>query len=387
MNWAGDLIQENIEETDTVLDLGCGIMQATLDFIPTYPNTRLKCKKLFGVDIHQPYLDFLNDLGIETLKWDLRDVPLPFEDKSYDNVILTDILEHLPHIEYVNKLIRESKRIARKKIIVLTPRKFTNNIKSINCPYPYKQNIEKNEFQRHHILIKKKYLKKNGFEVYRIGTSGKYLFGILKKCGDNKMSREMWNQKYIDGKVQVKAGLFENITRWVWDIINKYAEDDIKKECIDVGCGNLSFWRTKIFFLRPCKKYIGIDISDVIITKNVKKYFHKNKRFIYSSSGLYLDGLISKVVLCIDLLFHLLDDEEYVNTIINLCKYSSKWIILSNWYREPEDYDKDYQKYRDFNEYQYIFKEYGFKLIRICFVPNNEIGAIYVYKKVDENEC
>jgi len=168
MNWVGDLIQENIEETDTVLDLGCGIMQATLDIVPSYPKTILKCKKLFGVDIHQPYLDYLNDYGIETLKWDLRKVPYPFQDKSFDIVILTDILEHLENMEYVNKLIRESMRIARKKVIVLTPNKFSSNIKAIKNPYPYDQFKENNKYQRHHLLISRKYLEENGFKVKRI---------------------------------------------------------------------------------------------------------------------------------------------------------------------------------------------------------------------------
>lgn len=170
MNWVGDLIQENIEETDTILDLGCGIMQATLDIVPSYPKTKLKCKRLLGVDIHQPYLDYLNTLGIETLNWDLRKVPIPFKDKSFDIVLLTDILEHLDHMEYVNKLISESIRIARKKLIALTPIKFDNNIKAISNPYPYEQFKENNEFLRHHLLIKKEYLEKNGFKVEKKGT-------------------------------------------------------------------------------------------------------------------------------------------------------------------------------------------------------------------------
>ena len=60
MNWAGNLIQKEISKNDTVIELGCGIMQHLLDFVPTYHKTRLRCKSLSGMDINQEYLDFLN---------------------------------------------------------------------------------------------------------------------------------------------------------------------------------------------------------------------------------------------------------------------------------------------------------------------------------------
>jgi len=169
MNWVGDWIQNNIDENDTVLDLGCGIMQATLDIVPTYPKTKLKCKSLFGVDIYQPYLDVLDKLGIKTLKWDLTKVPYPFEDKSFDHIILTDIIEHLPSIETVNALIEESKRIARKKLFVLTPSEFFDNISTVDePPHPY-NSLGSNVYQEHKLFIEKDYLERHGFKVHKRG--------------------------------------------------------------------------------------------------------------------------------------------------------------------------------------------------------------------------
>ena len=200
-----------------------------------------------------------------------------------------------------------------------------------------------------------------------------------------KENREIWNRKYLQDKVFVKGGLFEYTTKWVWDIIEHHVKEDIRIKCIDIGCGDLSFWKYRLFHYRPCKNYIGIDISDFIIKENVKKF--PNRQFLNLSSSDYVEGLSSLVVLCMDLLFHIPDNCVYVNTIINLCEYSKKWIILSNWHKEPEKYNTDYQTYRNFDYYQYIFEHYGFKLMTMHKVPINNIGAIYVYKKVDENEC
>ena len=177
MNWVGDYIQDNIEETDTVLDLGCGIMQCTLDFVPTYPKTRLRCKELLGVDIYQPYLDYLNTLGVDTLKWDLINLPLPFEDNSFDIVLLNDILEHLPDIEDVDRLIAESFRIARMKVFYITPNYFFANIDGTHNPYPYDKFEGDNEYQKHHLFLDKKYLKEKGFMVF---SKGVHFYGFRK---------------------------------------------------------------------------------------------------------------------------------------------------------------------------------------------------------------
>lgn len=184
MNWAGDYIQKNIDETDTILDLGCGVMQSTLNIVKSYPDTRLKCKRLVGVDIHQPYLDFLSELEIENLKWDLRDVPLPFENKSFDIILFLDVWEHLPKIENVDNLIKEAERIARKKIFYVTPSVFFENILDFPNPYPY-DIFEDNKFQRHKILLDKKYLKGNGFRVLK---KGKHYYGFkkVKKVGSRR---------------------------------------------------------------------------------------------------------------------------------------------------------------------------------------------------------
>jgi len=164
MNWLGYLAQREISENDSVLDLGCGIMQATLDHIPSYPKTRLQCAKITGVDIHKPYLEWLNINypEIETLHWDLSKIPIPFQDKSYDIILLIDILEHLDSLEIVRNIISESNRIARKKIIVLTPKKFDPNLAATKNVW----GLGPNEYQKHRLNIKIEDLENLGFKVF-----------------------------------------------------------------------------------------------------------------------------------------------------------------------------------------------------------------------------
>ena len=48
MNWLGHLVQKEVSIFDTVLDLGCGIMQAT---------GGLQARSILGADLVDAYLD------------------------------------------------------------------------------------------------------------------------------------------------------------------------------------------------------------------------------------------------------------------------------------------------------------------------------------------
>ncbi|MHA1167619.1 MAG: methyltransferase domain-containing protein [Candidatus Hodarchaeales archaeon] len=186
-----------------------------------------------------------------------------------------------------------------------------------------------------------------------------------------------WDKRYKKGRKSRKG---KKGLSWVWDLIESYAQKQIRESCIDVGCGDQTFWKLH-YLTRTCKDYVGIDYSLDIINKNIKKY--KNRKFIHSNSSVFIPNIKSDVVLCIDLLFHIMNDEDYVKTLENLCKYSNLYIFLSNWYRKPEKYDESYQIYRNFDDYQHIFKENGFILVDDPNIPVNDTGKLYVYKLVD----
>src|SRR3972149_7740841 len=134
MNWAGRLVQKELENDYVVLSLGCGIMAEILDTLKSYPKDIIKCKNIIGLDIFKPYLDLLNERGIKTVNWDLRIFPYPFKDKEIDVILLMDVLEHIDK-DYHKMILDECERIARKKIIVLTPIKYFDNKKAVKNTY------------------------------------------------------------------------------------------------------------------------------------------------------------------------------------------------------------------------------------------------------------
>ena len=174
-----------------------------------------------------------------------------------------------------------------------------------------------------------------------------------------------WNHHYEAGGKSAEDDNYREPTRWKHDILNRFYTPG-KDTIIDVGCGDLQFWKDD---LTPGDKYTGIDISETIAAKNHEKY--PNQTFIAASSD-HTQNIKADVVICIDMLYHIMDDEVYLKTLGNLKKYAGSTILIYTWRKPPwsiarrvlmalvqfkntgqipQDWltsDGNYQKYRDF---------------------------------------
>lgn len=121
-----------LKTCDLVLDVGCGSW-----------SPLSKVKKHFyaeGIDIHKPSLEKANHSGVHD-KYRLGDVNKIdeyYQAKSFDAVIALDLIEHLSKSDGL-KLIKKMEKIARKKVILLTPNGFIRQDPLKNNPYQVHQ--------------------------------------------------------------------------------------------------------------------------------------------------------------------------------------------------------------------------------------------------------
>lgn len=213
---------------------------------------------------------------------------------------------------------------------------------------------------------------------------------------------EYWDRRYAHGGTS-GLGSVGKFRDWKWSVIEQEIApiDDV----IDVGCGDLTFWQNR---KRP-DQYTGIDISETIINRNRKVWPGAN--FICSSADVELQLKPSRIVFCLDVLFHIMDEETYCAILNNLASYSREWIFVYTWSRNPfistrsriqraiqysisghvhlalrqlRDKSSDglYQKYRHFDEYHDIFLRRGFELhSKHNAWELNDIGSLYCFRK------
>ena len=183
MNWLGDEIQKYVSHDDIVLDLGCGIMQATSD---TITKGSLSCKTILGVEIVEKYVDRIKE-KYPTIIGNVTDTSM-FANDSFDVVICIDVLEHLEKEEALH-VIGEMQRIARKHVIVYTPREFKANEENEDNAW----GMGKNEYQLHKCLVDENNLTSLGFKVSHPKKYSKK--GIIKiKSSDPSENFAVWSK-------------------------------------------------------------------------------------------------------------------------------------------------------------------------------------------------
>jgi len=107
-------------EVGSILDVGCGDGRITNRLATKYP-------RVVGVDISEAALQHVK---AETVKASVES--LPFKDGSFDLVLATELLEHLPKAIY-HKAIAEMKRVAKEWIVISVPWKEQLSIGQAYC--------------------------------------------------------------------------------------------------------------------------------------------------------------------------------------------------------------------------------------------------------------
>jgi len=348
MNWFGELIQKEITKNDSVLDLGCGIMQATTDVIE-YRKTRnpfknlrvIKCKSLLGCDMWRSYLDVAKKY-FPVVQISMNELDR-FVDESFDVVMCLDVLEHLELQEALNA-IENMKRIARKKLIIYTPSNFKTNEEHVENVW----NLGENRFQEHKSFLEPKLLKKLGFSI-SFPYPDKNTLGIFNKQDlegtENGIQQMKLNNKNTTDRTYEywKEAANGNLNKVMNKICDNYNKDDFnlnkdsiifnlnikfKKEDIvlDLACG---IGRTCKWVAPKVARYIGIDFIPAMIDKAriFNKDYQNAEFFVNDGKTLSSWDIPIDIVYCELAFQHMLKpvQQSYVKEIYRVLKQNGRF--------------------------------------------------------------
>lgn len=141
-------LQNELLGMRSILDVGCGARSPLADLKKTFYSV--------GVDIFEPSIKQSRKAKLhdEYILGDVMKLKTLLKQRKFDAVVALDIVEHLEKKDGW-KLLSEMEKVARKKIIILTPYGFTQQ-------HPY----EKNPYQIHKSGWYPKELEELGYKVY-----------------------------------------------------------------------------------------------------------------------------------------------------------------------------------------------------------------------------
>ena len=162
MTSLSQIIFENIDKDDIVLDIGCGIKDK-LHFV--------QCKEKI-------YLDAWEKVNPDILI-DLETNDLPFKNNCIDVILMIDFIEHLGK-NRGEEILKQAIKICKKKIILLTPLWWSDNINLVNDPTLW---CYGNEYDKHKSLWSVDDFNKLGKwgRVMNASDLDNYFLGILFK--------------------------------------------------------------------------------------------------------------------------------------------------------------------------------------------------------------
>lgn len=146
--------------TGIVADLGCGKgINGFLIRISRY----LQGAKLIGVEINNDYIDFCKEFNIYDQIIKKRLPSLPFQNKSIELILCTEVIEHLTRKDGI-KLLDEIDRTCNRRVIITTPNMYFKTMPG-------------DPDDRHLSLWTIQDFKSRGYKVYGLGLKMPLLWG------------------------------------------------------------------------------------------------------------------------------------------------------------------------------------------------------------------
>jgi len=152
-----------------------------------------------------------------------------------------------------------------------------------------------------------------------------WLHKIKKILGLPLDYKEYWDERYKAGFTS-GAGSYGDLAAFKADTINTFIEENSVKSVIEFGCGDGNQLK-----LMHYPKYLGLDIASSAVEKCRQSFSgDDSKSFrLYSPQFFSNNGLIqANLVVCLDVLYHIIPENEYIKTLDDIFSCSDNSVIL-----------------------------------------------------------
>jgi SAM-dependent methyltransferase len=191
-----------------------------------------------------------------------------------------------------------------------------------------------------------------------------------------------WNDRYAAGGTS-GAGSFNKLAEFKAEIVNDFIKKNLINTVLELGCGD-----GNQLSLLECPLYKGVDISKYAIQLCKERFENDlSKKFCLMSE---FDYSKAELVLSLDVLFHVVDDDEFEQYIKLLFSSSKRYVMI---YASDKDSNEPYSHFRTkaFSDYiKNTYKQWYLKEFIKNKYPYEEaypfttsVSDFFIYEKID----
>ncbi|WP_282154912.1 methyltransferase domain-containing protein [Cytobacillus gottheilii] len=317
-----------INDHDVCLDAACGI-EHPLKFYMSE-----NCKETYACDIDDRVLNhdlmrqemqtvYGEDPGLEAIHFDkihfqhANLIHLPYEQRKFDKIFCISVLEHLPKGDIARALKEFNTTLKDDGLIILT-----FDFPTIELDYlmtcieeaglAFAGEVDTNLYDD---------------SLHTATWGGLCCFrAVLRK--EKSIARfqykDWWEANYAEGGTS-GLGSYGELAEFKADVVNTFIEEHKIQSVIEFGCGDgnqLQYMNYPV--------YQGFDISESAVNMckdkfkddETKSFIHYNPEFFDAKS------VSADLVVCLDVLYHIIDEEDFQRTLTHIFNCSNSYVIL-----------------------------------------------------------
>ena len=189
-----------------------------------------------------------------------------------------------------------------------------------------------------------------------------------------------WESRYESGDWS-GPGSYGEHAQFKADVINEFIRDHDVDTVVEFGCGD-----GNQVTLGEYPHYVGMDVADAAVDRCRERFADdETKRFEYYDPATFdrHDELDADLVLALEVVFHLVEDEVFEQTMRDIFETSDRYVIVfSSNYEDPAPAEK-HMRHRRFTDY--VEREFpAFELVDFVENPfEDRISDFYVYERTD----
>ncbi len=192
--------------------------------------------------------------------------------------------------------------------------------------------------------------------------------------------KEWWEKWYSEGN-NSGLGSRNQLAQFKADTINIFLKKKEIQTVIEFGCGdgfNLG--------LIEYPYYLGIDVSRTSIKNCAEKFKNdKTKSFMLYEPKYFINQWFKcfDLVVCLDVLYHIIDEEDYLKVLSDIFSFSPHYVILyTTLYAKNQIYPEI--KHRNVLDYLTKYPDYSYEIIPQKYTLQTEAVFIFLTKNTTD---